>query len=354
MFEALIALAQTNLTVQTNQRARDKDALFHYSRSLQRLREALSQPECIQEDSTLFGIIALMGVDFMAGDTKAFEMHLYGMRQIVALRGGIDQLGWPTILKPYLVAMEGFWAYMSRDQCVDIDLHEPSRSIADFQHPYNRVPIAGLDELISTLPPGFRDLALNYRLSLPVITLISRSTLGALSIDQIGGGRIDIPNATSMQETEYAARLLACSRLTVIERSICVGIMISIMERTMSERFSSLYTTHIQQHAEELLIWQGHFKAPDLAELYLWAAMKTIGTLVPTTHSAPAALHEDDSRFELLMSVVQRYSELPWPQVLDLIRKFIVVPKCIKHWQYAWELGLKYSAQGQPRQAPSL
>ena len=36
-------------------------------------------------------------------DMSAFEMHLGGLRQIIALRGGIDQLGWPTILKPALI-----------------------------------------------------------------------------------------------------------------------------------------------------------------------------------------------------------------------------------------------------------
>jgi hypothetical protein len=39
----------------------------------------------------------------MMNDTTAFEMHLRGLRQIVALRGGVEHLGWPTILKPHLV-----------------------------------------------------------------------------------------------------------------------------------------------------------------------------------------------------------------------------------------------------------
>lgn len=30
-------------------------------------------------------------------------MHLAGLRQIVALRGGVDQLGWPTLLKPSVI-----------------------------------------------------------------------------------------------------------------------------------------------------------------------------------------------------------------------------------------------------------
>ena len=63
MFEALIALAQANLTIHRWADGPDKDALFHYSRSLQRLRELLSQQQGHEHDSILFAIIALMGVD---------------------------------------------------------------------------------------------------------------------------------------------------------------------------------------------------------------------------------------------------------------------------------------------------
>ena len=63
MFEALIALAQANLTVHQWVDGPDKDALFHYSRSLQRLREVISEQDGYTQDSVLFAIIALMGVD---------------------------------------------------------------------------------------------------------------------------------------------------------------------------------------------------------------------------------------------------------------------------------------------------
>jgi hypothetical protein len=63
MFEALIALAQANLTAHRWSNGPDKDALFHYSRSLQRLREVLSQQHGYAQDAILFAIIALMGVD---------------------------------------------------------------------------------------------------------------------------------------------------------------------------------------------------------------------------------------------------------------------------------------------------
>lgn len=63
MFEAVIALAQANLTIHRWVDGPDKDALLHYNRSLQRLRKTLSQKDGHTQDSILFAIIALMGVD---------------------------------------------------------------------------------------------------------------------------------------------------------------------------------------------------------------------------------------------------------------------------------------------------
>ena len=64
MFEALIALSQANLTIQKwGMEGPDRDALYHYSRSVNRLRELLSQQHGYAQDSVLFAIVALMGVD---------------------------------------------------------------------------------------------------------------------------------------------------------------------------------------------------------------------------------------------------------------------------------------------------
>lgn len=33
-----------------------------------------------------------------------YGTHIEGMRRIITLRGGVDKLGWPTVLKPLVVA----------------------------------------------------------------------------------------------------------------------------------------------------------------------------------------------------------------------------------------------------------
>jgi len=64
MFEAIIALSQANLTIQNwALNGPDKDAMYHYSRALHRLRNILLEPDGYVKDSVLFAIVALMGVD---------------------------------------------------------------------------------------------------------------------------------------------------------------------------------------------------------------------------------------------------------------------------------------------------
>lgn len=64
MFEAIIALSQANLTIQTwGSNGPDKDAMYHYSHAVHRLRKVLLEQDGYVKDSVLFAIVALMGVD---------------------------------------------------------------------------------------------------------------------------------------------------------------------------------------------------------------------------------------------------------------------------------------------------
>lgn len=76
-------------------------------------------------------------------------------------------------------------------------------------------------------------------------------------------------------------RLPACTDLTLIERALCIGILISILDSTRTERFSPHYLEHMKHHAEELCLWQDKFEDTDFAEFYLWAAFDIAGTMLP-------------------------------------------------------------------------
>lgn len=39
----------------------------------------------------------------LVNDMTAFQSHLGGLRILVQLRGGLDSLGWPELLKPSII-----------------------------------------------------------------------------------------------------------------------------------------------------------------------------------------------------------------------------------------------------------
>ena len=75
MFEALIALSQANLTVHQWSNGADPDALYHYNRSLRRLRDLLDREQDYTQDAVLFAIVALMGVD-----VSRYNMYHYARK----------------------------------------------------------------------------------------------------------------------------------------------------------------------------------------------------------------------------------------------------------------------------------
>ncbi|KAK5055203.1 hypothetical protein LTR84_012952 [Exophiala bonariae] len=346
LFEAIIALSLANLTVQTwRLSGPDKDSIYHYSRAVGKLRKLLLKPEGFVEDSVLFAIVALMGVDYLLNDLAAFEMHIGGLRHIVALRGGLDQLGWPMVLKPNVVGLEVFWAYMSQNQENLTILQQsgqliPARSEdLDLTCPYNREPITDFGEMISALPPGLRELTSDYRLSVPVITLLHRVITREAQINQVESVKgVREVNATNLQEAEYCARLLAFTDLTTVERACCIGVFTSLLGCTRSERFSPLYVQQIQHHSQELLSWQGKFADLDLAECFLWVSLGLVATMFPSckTSQLPGTM-ETDPRYMLLMAIAQSHQNWLWEEVKVVIQRFSWSTLRLESYQTAWQ-----------------
>ncbi|KAI1608489.1 hypothetical protein EDD36DRAFT_448313 [Exophiala viscosa] len=342
MFEALIALSQANLTVHQWNNGSDPDALYHYNQTLRRLRDLLDREQDYTQDAVLFAIVALMGVDYLNNDLAAFETHLGGLRKIVELRGGLDQLGWPLVLKPYLLGLERFWAYMSKHS-QQRDTLTAQRHNAIPPMPSDRPPIANLEEIASILPPGFRTMAMNNRLSEPVLMLIHRVVTQGEHILQISPsyGSSSI-NATNMQEAEHCARLLTDSDVTFIDRASCIGLLVVIMDSSRTERLSGYYDQQLQMHAEEIRVSQEMFQDADQSDLYLWVALDTVGTMVPPRRPALPENYEADARFELLLAVVQQYRHLSWDEVLTVLKKFFFTARCIESWYNSWTLALRH------------
>lgn len=217
----------------------------------------------------------------------------------------------------------------------------PARSEdLDLKCPYNREPITAFGEMISALPSGFRMLALNYRLSVPVITLLHRVITREAYINQVKGVKgLNEINATNLQEAEYCARLLAFTDLTVVERACCIGVFTSVLGCTRSERFSPLYVQQIQHHSQELLSWQEKFAGTDLAECFLWVSLDLAATLFPLGKTNLSETIRTDPRYMLLMAIAQSYESRQWEEVRLAIQRFSWSLVGLESCQTAWRFG---------------
>jgi len=208
----------------------------------------------------------------------------------------------------------------------------------DLRYPYNREPIAELGQMISALPSGFRDLTLNYRLSVPVITLLHRVVTKQACINQvISVKRGREVNAANLQEAEYCVRLLACDDLTVVERVCCIGILIAVVSCTRSERFSPLFVQQVRHHSLELLSWQSKFVDTDLAGCFLWVSLDLAGTMFPPRTTHINTNPRNDSRYVLLMETAERFHHLQWNDVVTVIQRFLWTAPRLDSCRNAWE-----------------
>lgn len=205
---------------------------------------------------------------------------------------------------------------------------------------------ADLFELIEGLPPGFRRLALNYRLSMPVFTLIYRvvSNKDEVQPPDYESGASEV-NAANHQEWLYCLRLLSDESMTQVERTCCIGLMLTIVDRSHSAGHSPHYRQQIRHHAEELATIEDKFLQDDLSDMFLWVSLNIVGHVcqkraLEQGSGTGLGLGEDD-RIDLLLVLVRRYAALTWDDVLAIMNKFMRAPRQEENWRYAWQMGRK-------------
>ncbi|KAJ9613577.1 hypothetical protein H2200_003519 [Cladophialophora chaetospira] len=65
---------------------------FHTQNALRRLRRRLQNKDAYQDDVNVWSVVMLCGTTLILQELDAFQAHVQGLRQMVALRGGIESL----------------------------------------------------------------------------------------------------------------------------------------------------------------------------------------------------------------------------------------------------------------------
>lgn len=371
LFEAIVALARANAMInQWADRQADSLSLYHYGQAIVKVRQALADPQACAEDAILFAIMSLIGINYLLNDLRAFHVNLMGLRQLVALRGGLDVVGWPLLAKPCLLGLEAFWAYISHQpHLMGSYAATPSASGAviddepEASPPLREEPTFVEEDLLSKLPVGFRVLAEQGRISAPLAKLICEVAEFDLTLQhdsptpfvhQAGvlkfsnfktrDGR-EITVASNLQACEQLAGLLARSGISAVEKACCIGLFINLLCSTRSEQLSPLYFTQLQHHAGELLDMplDDNDEDPAARDLLAWTNLNVASTMVPPGISDLPNDYRSDLRFALAAKTYDFFSATcDWDDMVVVLRRFIWSEACVAAWKDVWELGKRH------------
>lgn len=162
LFEQMVALS---LVMQRLDKAAlqrmTASILFHSNRSIMYLRHRLEDPRLEERfgDAVVATIANHALIQILCGDFESMGLHLQALRNIIAVRGGADKLGWGDYLKSRVGQAEAVWSiwdYRRRKALPDV-----VGTLIYPDHPFS----PALCSQIATLPGGFRELALERHLS---------------------------------------------------------------------------------------------------------------------------------------------------------------------------------------------
>ncbi|KIY04211.1 uncharacterized protein Z520_00904 [Fonsecaea multimorphosa CBS 102226] len=237
---SMIALNLTMQRLHMDSTARlSRAALYHLNNAVVQLREALQDPETSTSDIVLATIFPMAVVYRMLNDHAAFDAHVQGVRRIVALRGGLDYLGWSGFLKISAVGMFESAAVLHRQQTQRSQDEAQGLQLSNdsfVEYPSKPFPQA-LRAKISKYPPGLARLAFDCRLSLQCINFLE------IFCQWLANNSSSPGPHDSM--TELAHDVLAMSGLNTTERVIAVAIQsyVNWLERTV-RRWSNFSSEH--------------------------------------------------------------------------------------------------------------
>lgn len=352
MFESILALAHSNLAIIGAGQDFDRRSMYHYGQAVSLLRIALSGDSI--EDAVLFAIMALMGVNYLWNDLLAFQSNLTGLRHIVALRGGLNALAWPSLLKPGILTLESFWTYLSSQTHLLEQSTLPAITI-DVKIELE----ANIGTPSTNLPVGFRVLAEQRRLNPYLTQIIQREADFDASLSRtpptsfVYGNSVrkfanlrtrngdEVNLASNLQTSGELARLLASPKLTQLEVICCVGMFINVLCTTRTEQLSPVYFAQVQHHAKQLLDYELTDNDPAARDLVAWTIFNVASTMVPSRFARPLKMHQDDVRLDLAVKVVKAFSTSTWEDMKSLLRQFICSDICIDVFQNVWDIGLQ-------------
>ncbi|KAJ9611509.1 hypothetical protein H2200_004693 [Cladophialophora chaetospira] len=174
-YHSAVALSQASLEKRHAPTAiASLEVLHHRRKAVSAFRKELLASRGPPDDAALMTVLTLACLDALFRDDRVNNRK--GLALIVALKGGLNNLGMRGLVKAFLVHFDYFWMLETGDSTLFPFNERKSLRI------YPRPPFEGdVLSLIETLPPGIEAVARRGALGIDVLKILSRVSTFLLS-----------------------------------------------------------------------------------------------------------------------------------------------------------------------------
>ncbi|PLB53933.1 hypothetical protein P170DRAFT_372530 [Aspergillus steynii IBT 23096] len=321
ILHGLSAFTLCSVESQDSTGATSRAILYHRNRLLGDLHERLSRRQV--DDVLIQAICLLIPVDDYLGYVEYGPVHLKGLRDVVQIRGGFDEVGssdanaFGKNLRMSMLVVTSMVEFHLQTNISDESLETLMQSEITLQHPREMLA------RISNLPSGFRKLFLSGYVSDEIFGIVESYALWRSKVQDM--------DTTSRETWRYSS---SCS-LNNLEKCIVVALACLADDiSAMGTHPAALIFRKPKQRAQVLATVSELWKQPALIDCMIWMC-----TVISTPRNK--LLFCQDAQRQLLKKSIQyRSPSHNWGQVQAVLELFMYDSARESNWKEAWSWAL--------------
>ncbi|KEF61286.1 uncharacterized protein A1O9_02851 [Exophiala aquamarina CBS 119918] len=342
-YHGAVALSQAYLEKNYSPTSRPSPEVdFHRQKAVALLRDQLNSLDGPPDNGALVTVLALASLDVVYQEDTMTNRK--GVALLVALKGGLDNLGSRGLMKSYLVNFDFFWMLETGDKSI-FPLSKRKQLREYPQLPFNPNTLS----LVSTLPPGFSAVARQGSLGIDVLQILSRvSRPGSAAGSDASADGHDSPDIFDACSCLHASSSTEHS----LEKNLCLAlILFSFNIHNPTARLAKI--TAYRGSRKELtrsLPFTRH-RNTDERNCLIWIWIVLFGSWGLDSNFG-------HNTFELARSFFENFEEAArWEEVESIMRQFFWHEALARRWYDSWQEALgnfQCGARANTSRLPSL